>query len=322
MPSVFSRARAAASNLGTGLAGIRRMKKPDFSSVDADMRGKVCVVTGANSGIGKETALSLAAMGATVALICRSESRGTEALNEIRKRSGNDAVSLVVADFSSQRQVRDAAAAILERFDRLDVLVNNAGVTPWERRVTAEGGLELIFAVNHLAPFLLTNLLLERLKASAPARIVTVSSGAHRRVALDFNDLQNEQNYVPFDVYSQSKLANVYFTYELARRLEGTGVTANCLHPGVVSTALFRHLPPFLGFAVALARPLLLTPAQGADTTVYLAAGREVGEVSGRYFERRKAVESSPNSYDTDAARRLWEISEALTARSESASDG
>ena len=237
-------------------------------------------------------------------------------------RSGNDAVSLVVADFSSQRQVRDAAAAILERFDRLDVLVNNAGVTPWERRVTAEGGLELIFAVNHLAPFLLTNLLLERLKESAPSRVVTVSSGAHRRVALDFDDLQNERHYVPFDVYSQSKLANVYFTYELARRLEGTGVTANCLHPGVVSTALFRHLPPFLGFAVKLARPLLLTPAQGADTAVYLAAGREVGEVSGRYFERRKAVESSPNSYDAEAARRLWEVSEALTAQSGGASDG
>ena len=322
MPSVFSRVRAAASNLGTGLAGIRRMKKPDFGPVDADMRGKVCAVTGANSGIGKETALSLAEMGATVALICRSESRGSAALNEIKRRSGNDSVSLAVADFSSQRQVRDAAAAILDQFDRLDVLVNNAGVTPWERRVTAEGGLELIFAVNHLAPFLLTNLLLERLQAGAPSRIVTVSSGAHRRVALDFDDLQNEQNYVPFDVYSQSKLANVYFTYELARRLEGTGVTANCLHPGVVSTALFRHLPPFLGFAVTLARPLLLTPAQGADTTVYLAAGREVGEVSGRYFERRKAVESSANSYDTDAARRLWEVSEALTAQSAGASDG
>ena len=206
--------------------------------------------------------------------------------------------------------------AFLDQFDRLDVLVNNAGVTPWQRRAAAEDGLELTFAVNHLAPFLLTSLLLDRLRASAPARVVTVSSGAHRRVTLDFDDLQNEQRYVPFDVYSQTKLANVYFTYELARRLEGTGVTANCFHPGVVSTALFRHLPPFLGLAVKIARPLLLTPAQGADTAIYLAAAPEVAEVNGRFFERREAVDSSPATYDTDAARRLWEVSEALTSRS------
>ena len=321
MSQMFRRVQAGASNLGVGLKAIRRTRRTPFEPIDVDMRGKVCVVTGANSGIGKETALSLAKMGATVVLVCRSESRGTEALNDIKARTGNDAVSLVVADFSSQRQVREAAAAIQEKCDRLDVLVNNAGVTPWERRVTDENGLELIFAVNHLAPFLLTNLLRELLKSSAPARIVTVSSGAHRRVALNFDDLQNEQRYVPFDVYSQSKLTNVYFTYELARRLEGTGVTANCLHPGVVSTALFRHLPPLLGFAVKIARPLLLTPAQGADTVVYLAAAPEMAEVSGRFFERREAVESSPISYDVDAARRLWEVSEALTAESAGTED-
>ena len=227
-----------------------------------------------------------------------------------------------MADFSSQQQVREVAAAILEQFDRLDVLVNNAGVTPWQWRAAAEDGLELTFAVNHLAPFLLTSLLLDRLKASAPARVVTVSSGAHRRVTLNFDDLQNEQRYVPFDVYSQTKLANVYFTYELARRLEGTGVTANCLHPGVVSTALFRHLPPLIGLAVRIARPLLLTPAQGADTAIYLAAAIEVAEVTGSYFERRQAVESSPASQDEDAARRLWEVSEALTAQPDGASGG
>lgn len=316
MSSMFSRARAAASNLGVGLRAIGRSRKAKLDPIAVDMRGKVCAVTGANSGIGKEIALALARMGATVVLVCRSESRGQAALSDIKAQTGNDAVSLVVADFSSQQQVRDAAAQILDQFDRLDVLVNNAGVTPWERRLTAEDGLELIFAVNHLAPFLLTNLLLDRLKATAPARVVTVSSGAHRRVALDFDDLQNEQQYAPFDVYSQSKLANVYFTFELARRLEGTGVTANCLHPGVVSTALFRHLPPLIGTAVKIARPLLLTPAQGADTAVYLAAAPEVAEVSGRYFERREAVESSPVSQDVAAARRLWEVSEALTAAS------
>ncbi len=316
MSQMLSRVRSGVANLGVGMRAIRRTRRAPQEPIDVDMQGKVCVVTGANSGIGKETALALARMGATVVLVCRSEARGTAAQEDIRAQTGNNAVSLVVADFSSQQQVREAAAAILERYDRLDVLVNNAGVTPWERRVTADNGLELIFAVNHLAPFLLTNLLLDRLKASAPARIVTVSSGAHRRVALNFDDLQNEDRYVPFDVYSQSKLANVYFTYELARRLEGTGVTANCLHPGVVSTALFRHLPPFLGFAVKLARPLLLTPAQGADTVIYLAAAPEVAETSGRYFERREAVESSPVSQDVGAARRLWEASEALTADS------
>ncbi len=316
MSRMLSRVQAGVSNLGVGLRAIRRTRRSQLAPIDVDMHGKVCVVTGANSGIGKETALALAHMGATVILVCRSVARGTDALNDIKARTGNDAVSLVVADFSSQRAVREAAAAIQEKCDRLDVLVNNAGVTPWERRVTGESGLELIFAVNHLAPFLLTNLLLERLKASAPARIVTVSSGAHRRVALNFDDLQNEERYVPFDVYSQSKLANVYFTYELAHRLRDTGVTANCLHPGVVSTALFRHLPPFLGFAVKLARPLLLTPAQGADTVIYLAAAPEVATVSGRFFERREAVESSPDSYDVAAAQRLWEVSEALTAQS------
>ena len=313
---MFSRLKPTVVNIGVFIRAIRRSRRATPDAIAVDMRGKVCVVTGANSGIGKETALALARMGATVVLVCRSESRGTDALHEIKEQTGNDAISLVVADFSSQQQVRDAARAILEQCDRIDVLVNNAGVTPWQRRVTAEDGLELIFAVNHLAPFLLTNLLLDRLKACAPARVVTVSSGAHRRRPLDFDDLQNEQRYVPFDVYSQSKLANVYFTYELARRLEGTDVTANCLHPGVVSTALFRHLPPVLRFALKIARPLLLTSAQGADTVVYLAAAPAVAAVSGRFFERRQAVESSPISYDREAARRLWEVSEALTAQS------
>jgi NAD(P)-dependent dehydrogenase (short-subunit alcohol dehydrogenase family) len=314
MPSIYKTVKTGMSTLKVGVAGVRRMKRLDFPPVDADMRGKVCAVTGANSGIGKETALALAQMGATVVLVCRNEYRGTEALNDIKQQSGNESVSLLLADFSSQEQIRAVAQAFLEQFDRLDVLVNNAGVTPWQRRVTAENGLELVFAVNHLAPFLLTNLLLDRLKESAPARVVTVSSGAHRRVPLNFDDLQNEQRYVPFDVYSQSKLANVYFTYELARRLEGTGVTANCLHPGVVSTALFRHLPPWLGLAVKLARPILLSPAQGADTAVYLAAAPEVADATGQYFEQRAAVETLPESYNVDSARRLWEVSETLTA--------
>ena len=289
----------------------------------ADMHGKVCVVTGANSGIGKETALRLAQLGATVVLVCRSQDRGAAALAEIKQRSGNDSVALLVADLSSERQVRRVAAAYRQQFDRLDVLVNNAALARRKRAVT-ENGVELTLAVNHLAPFLLTNLLLDRLKASAPARVVTVSSAAHKDATINFADLQSEQSYASFGfgAYSQSKLANVLFTYELARRLEGTGVTANCLHPGVVATGIFRDTPLWLRTGLALARPLILGSAQGADTVLYLATAPEVAEVSGRYFEKRKPVQSSPLSYDTEVARRLWEVSEALTTASGQAAGG
>ncbi len=289
----------------------------------ADMHGKVCVVTGANSGIGKETALGLAQLGATVVLVCRSRERGAAALAEIKQRSGNDSVALLVADLSSQRQVRWVVVAFRQEFDRIDVLINNAAVAQRKRAVT-EDGVELTFAVNHLAPFLLTNLLLDRLKSSAPARVVTVSSAAHKDAAINFADLQSEQRYAAFGfgAYSQSKLANVLFTYELARRLQGTGVTANCLHPGVVATAIFRDTPLWLRAGLALARPFILGAAQGADTVLYLAAAPEVAAVSGRYFEKRKPVQSSPCSYDTEVARRLWAVSEALTTASGHAAVG
>ena len=278
-----------------------------------DMQGRVCLVTGANAGIGRAAALGLARRGATVVLLCRSEARGREAMAEIERLSGNDSLDLLVADLASQPEIRGVAEEYLQRFERLDVLVNNAGVLAGRERRVNEDGLELTFAVNHLAPFLLTELLLARLKASAPARIVTVASGAHRKDALDFDDLQNGRDYFPFGAYCRSKLANVYFTYELARRLEGTGVSANCLHPGVVSTALFRDVTPWLRTALWLGRPFLLKPERGADTVVYLAAAAEIAGVTGKYFEKRKAVPSSPASYDTDLARRLWEASEALT---------
>ncbi len=281
----------------------------------ADMHGKVCVVTGANSGIGKATALGLAQLGATVVLVCRSQSRGAAALAEIKQRSENGSVVLLVADLSSQQQVRRVAAAYRQQFGRLDVLVNNAAVAKRKRAVT-EDGLELTFAVNHLAPFLLTHLLLDRLKASAPARVVTVSSAAHGDSTINFADLQGEQRYKSFGAYSQSKLANVLFTYELARRLQGTGVTANCLHPGLVATAIFRDAPLWMRAGLALARPFILRSERGADTVLYLATDPEVAEVTGRYFEQRKPVQSSPLSYDTDVARRLWDVSEALTTAS------
>ena len=206
------------------------------------------------------------------------------------------------------------AAAFLERFDRLDVLINNAGIAGWGSRMVTEDGLELTFAVNHLAPFLLTDLLLDRLKASAPARVITVSSVAHRNCALNFDDLQGERRYSGFGAYSRSKLANILFTRELSRRLEGSGVTANCLHPGVVATGIFRNLPGWM--RAILISPLVLSPEKGADTMLYLATASEVAEVSGRYFVRCKTVRSSRASRDAAAARRLWEASEGLTAAS------
>ena len=279
------------------------------------MHGKVCVVTGANSGIGRVAALSLAEQGATVVLVCRNEERGAPVLEEIERRGGVGSATLLTADLASQRQVRDVAAAFLERFDRLDALINNAGIAGWGSRLVTEDGLELTFAVNHLAPFLLTDLLLDRLKASAPARVVTVSSAAHKSFRLDFDDLQGERRYSGFGAYSRSKLANILFTRELSRRLEGTGVTANCLHPGVVATGIFRNQPGWI--RMVFTSPLALNPEKGTDTLLYLATAPEVAEVSGGYFVRRKPARSSRASRDAEAARRLWEASEALTAASD-----
>ena len=277
-----------------------------------DMQGKVCIVTGASSGIGRVAALRLAERGATVVLVCRNEERGAPVLEEIERRGGGGTATLLTADLSSQRQVREVAAAFLARFDRVDVLINNAGIAGWGTRLATEDGLESTFAVNHLAPFLLTSLLLDRLKASAPARVITVSSAAHRNYVLKFDDLQGERRYSGFGAYCRSKLANILFTHELARRLEGTGVTANCLHPGVVATGIFRNLPRWM--RAVLVSPLVLSPEKGVDTLLYLATAPEVAEVSGRYFVRRKPVRLSRVSRDPAVARRLWEASEALTA--------
>ena len=277
------------------------------------MHGRVCVVTGANSGIGRVTAIDLAGRGATVVLICRNHAGGSAVVEEIGQRGGDAA--LLIADLASQRQVREVAAAFLKRFDRLDVLINNAGVAGWGTRLVTEDGLEATFAVNHLAPFLLTNLLLDTLKVSAPSRVVTVSSAAHKTYPLDLDDLQGERRYSGFGAYSRSKLANVLFTRELSRRLEGTGVTANCLHPGVVATGIFRNVPGWIRFI--LTSPLVLSPERGADTMIYLATAPEVAEVSGQYFVRRKPVRSSRASRDAETARRLWWASEVLTAASD-----
>ena len=281
------------------------------------MDGRVCLVTGASSGIGQETTLALARMGATVVMHGHDPARSAAAAAAVRRASPQGTVELVVADLSSQADVRRLAAEVLDRHDSLDVLVNNAGVLRMRRTLTVDG-LELTFALNHLAYFLLTRLLLDRLRESAPARIVNVSSSAHARARLDFEDLQNTLRFRGIGVYGQSKLANVLFTYELARRLEGSGVTANCLHPGFVATRFGGGNPGVLGRAMwlgtRLVRPFALSPARGARTSIYLATSPEVEHVSGRYFVNGKATESSPASYHEESARRLWEASDQLTA--------
>jgi NAD(P)-dependent dehydrogenase (short-subunit alcohol dehydrogenase family) len=281
------------------------------------MIGKTCLVTGANAGIGKATALGLAQMGASVVLVCRDPGRGQAALSEIQHQSGNPSVSLLLADLSSQTSIRQLAAEFKSSYPALHVLINNAGVIPKKHTFT-EDGLETQFAVNHLAYFLLTYLLLDQLKSSASARIVNVSSQAHRRsVSLDFNDLQSTRSYHRSQVYARTKLANVLFTYELARRLEGTQVAANCLHPGVIATNLlgdYAGMPRVLRFFTNL---LGASPEQGAHTSLYLATSPQVEGSSGQYFIDCKAVPSSTESYDEQTAERLWQVSAELTGLDE-----
>jgi NAD(P)-dependent dehydrogenase (short-subunit alcohol dehydrogenase family) len=277
------------------------------------MQGRVCAITGASSGLGYETALALARKGATVALLCRSQQRGARARDRIAAQTGNADLHVVHCDHANLDTVRAAAASLCERFDALHVLVNNAGLMLGQRRITVDG-LEETFQVNHLAAFLLTDLLRERLIASAPARVVTVSSLAHRASALDFDDLQSLRFYDGWLAYARSKLANVLFTYELARRLEGTGVTANTLHPGIVRSR-FGHdngLTTRAFMTLTQLPPLGASPRRGARTQVWLASAPEIAQVSGRYFARCRARRSSRASRDPAAQQRLWEASEAL----------
>ena len=276
------------------------------------MTGKVVLITGGTSGIGKATAIGLAALGARVAITGRDLKRTEAAAVAIRGASGNPDVRAFAADLSSQAEVRRLAAEVLDTYPRLDVLVNNVGGSWNTRHVTADG-LEHTFAVNHLAAFLLTNLLLDRLTASAPARIVTVASAAQATGTIDFDDLQGERGYSERTAYPQSKLASVMFTYELARRLEGTGVTATVLHPGVVNTGFGAEDPGLIfKILVPLMRPFMTTPAKGAATSIYLASSPEVAGVSGTYFAKGKPKRSSERSYDEAAAARLWQVSADL----------
>ena len=281
------------------------------------MAGRVCAITGASSGLGLQTARALAGMGATVALLCRSTGRGEAARSQIAAATGNADLHVVACDHANLDSVRDAARELLDRFDALHVLVNNAGLMLMQRRITVDG-LEETFQVNHLSAFALTALLRERLATSAPARVITVSSIAHRAAQLDFDDLQSERLYDGFYVYGRSKLANVLFTYELARRLEGSGVTANAVHPGLVRTGFGHNNGRAARAFMTLSQlpPLATTARRGARTQVWLASSDAVADVSGRYFARRRARRSSPISYDRGAQRRLWEASEGLLSRS------
>lgn len=277
------------------------------------MEGKVVLITGGTSGIGKAAATMLAAMGAEVTVTGRNRERGESAVEEIMRVSGNGKVSLMLADLSVQAEVRRLAEEFGERHDRLDVLVNNAGLLQSERTETPDG-VEITLAVNHLAPFLLTNLLLDLLKRSAPSRVVTVSSEAQRWGRLDFDNLQGERSYRAFGAYGLSKLANIMFTYELAERLAGTGVTANCLHPGAVNSRFGQDSRGFSALFFRLFKPFMRTPEQGADTVVWLAAAPEVEGVTGKYFANRREISASRVSYDGAARKRLWEESERLTS--------
>lgn len=274
------------------------------------MAVRTVLLTGATSGIGRAASMALAGMGARMVLVGRNKSRLASVVGEISAAGGT--ADALPADLSSMGEVRALASEFLEKYDRLDVLVNNAGLVIGQRELTADG-YEHTFALDHLAPFLLTNLLMGRLKASVPSRVVTVSSTAHRLGRMHFDDIMLERGYGPLKAYAQAKLANVMFTYELSRRLGGTGVSANCLHPGLVRTNFARGIGTRFGAVMGVLRPFMIGPEAGARTTVYLASSPEVEGVTGRYFVRQKEARSSPSSCDKEGQRRLWEISAELT---------
>ena len=275
------------------------------------MSGKVVLITGGTSGIGKATANALAAMGARVVVIGRDEERGERAVEEIRRDTGSE-VSLMLADLAVQADIRRLAEEFRERHDRLDVLVNNAGLVQ-SKRIETPDGIETQLAINHLAPFLLTNLLLDLLKASAPSRIVTVSSDAHRWAKLDLDDLQSRKRYRGMQVYGTTKLANILFTRELTERLEGTDVTANVMHPGGVNTNFGNNQRGPMSLLFRAFKPFMRTPEQGADTLIYLAWSPEVEGMTGKYVADRKMKVASDAAYDETLQKKLWEASEELT---------
>ncbi|MEE4177434.1 MAG: SDR family oxidoreductase [Bacteroides sp.] len=273
------------------------------------MKEKTAIITGATSGIGKETAKALAIEGMKLVLPVRNMSKGEALREEIHKLTGNGSVELHECDLSSMDSIRAFAKDFNEKYDRLDVLVNNAGVWEMKRRESKEG-IEKTFAINHLAPFLMTNLLLEKLKASAPSRIITISSMAHKGGKIRFDDLEGKRSWSWMGSYAQSKLANLFFTRHLAKKLEGTGVVANCLHPGVVATHLFDKMPKILHGPMKL---VMIPPEKGAETSVYLATSPEAQHFSGEYLAKKKIRKTSAYTYNKEVAEKLWKVSKQYT---------
>ncbi len=276
------------------------------------MKDKICLVTGATSGIGRVTAMALAQRGAKVIVVGRNPRRTAETVALIRQQTGNPAVESLLADLSSQAQIRQLATQFLERYPRLDVLVNDAGAFFLLRRLSVDG-IEMTFALNHLNYFLLTNLLLDALKAAAPSRIVNVASESHRTAQIDFDDLQGKKFYNGMRAYGQSKLANVLFTYELARRLEGSRVSVNALHPGFVATNIGTNNGILVRLAMPLVHLVAISPEEGARTPIYLASSPRVEGLSGGYYIQEQPMRSNPVSYDLETARRLWQVSAEMT---------
>lgn len=277
------------------------------------MREKTVLVTGATDGIGKESARRLAEMGARILAVGRNAEKGVACVDELQAVTGSNDIEFLRADLSVQAEVRQLAATVKDRVDRLDVLLNNAGVLMFRREETRDG-IEMTFGLNHLSYFLLTHELLDLLKASGPSRVVNVASIAHRRARLDFDDLELKTGFRAMKAYSRSKLANVMFTYALSRRLAGSGVTANCLHPGFVRTHFGQNNGFFARMGVSLAMRFgnAISVAQGAQTSIFLASAPEVAEQSGYYFDDCKAVKSNQASYDEIAQERLWDISATM----------
>jgi NAD(P)-dependent dehydrogenase (short-subunit alcohol dehydrogenase family) len=274
--------------------------------------GKTALITGATSGIGLEASVQLAARGVRVVMVGRDPTKGARMLEEVKRRSGSINVALLLCDFSVQADIRRLAETYQAQEPRLDILVNNAGSVSDRRRVTVDG-LEQTFAVNHLGYFLLTQLLVELLKKSAPARVVNVASIGHKRGDLDFDNLQYERGgYSTLKAYGRSKLANVLFTAELARRLAGKGVTVNCLHPGAVATAIWSRAPWYARPILAVAKKLMVTPEEGGARVVHLAASDEVAGRTGEYFEKNQPVTPAPLAQDVALAQKLWDVSARL----------